>query len=71
MDGEHMSGPFTEDPTFTRDVIECYREMVRIHADDPVLGTCAICGESRCPDWRYAKARLACVGALSTEDGSA
>lgn len=64
-----MSGPFTEDPRlFTPRLIEYYRETMGIHADDPVLGACLVCKESRCPDWRFARTRLACAGELSTEE---
>jgi len=69
-----MSGPFTEEPTpLSARLIEYYRRVMTVHADDPVLRACLVCKRSRCPDWRYARTRLVCAGAplVHDEDGRA
>ncbi len=35
-----------------------YRDVVAIHADDPVVGACLVCRVPHCEDWRSASERL-------------
>jgi len=39
-------------------LIGYYRDVVAVHADDPVVGACLICRASKCEDWRQAFERL-------------
>ena len=42
----------------SRRLVAYYREVVALHADDPVVGACLVCRVSRCKDWRHATDRL-------------
>jgi hypothetical protein len=41
-----------------------YRDVLTIHANDPVRGECRICRRPGCPDWRNAYDQLAFSGEL-------
>jgi len=63
-----MSGAFTEDPRLAVDeLVPLYRDVLAAHADDPDLGWCLICEQSRCESWRSAYSRLFRAGELRGE----
>ena len=39
-------------------LIAYYRQVAATHANDPIIGLCLLCKESRCGDWRSATERL-------------
>jgi hypothetical protein len=66
-----VSGSYGGDPRpFTPSLVQHFRDLLAIHADDPVLGACLLCKEIRCRDWRYAWAQLAAAGELTAADTS-
>ncbi|MFC7481509.1 hypothetical protein ACFQX7_17740 [Luedemannella flava] len=46
----------------TPELADHYRRMLRVHADDPVTGTCPVCRRSRCEDFHFARTQLVCAG---------
>ena len=46
------------------DLIQHFRDLLAIHADDPSLGACPVCLETRCWDWRQAWEQLTGAGEL-------
>lgn len=66
-----LSGPFAGDPRpLSPTLVQHFRDLLAIHADDAVLGCCPLCKETRCQDWRYAAAQLAAAGELTAADGA-
>jgi hypothetical protein len=58
-----VSGPHVEELTpLSAQLLAYYRDMVAVHADEPVNDKCAICHVHRCQDWRFARERLMCAG---------
>ncbi|SDY23616.1 hypothetical protein SAMN05444365_1011153 [Micromonospora pattaloongensis] len=68
-----MSPAPPADRPLSPELVQHYRDVVRIHADDPVIGACPVCLRSRCRDWRYAREALISAGefAAGPEDADA
>jgi hypothetical protein len=43
------------------------RDVLVVHANDPVAGVCCVCEVVNCPDWRDAYDRLAAANELMAE----
>lgn len=53
------SDPYEDERTPLSDRLAAYyRDVIALHADDPVVGACLVCRTSRCEDWRSASDRL-------------
>jgi hypothetical protein len=58
-----MPGPLQDEPvSLSVRLVGYYREALRVHTNDAVLGVCPICQIDRCQDWRFAWERLVCAG---------
>jgi hypothetical protein len=59
-----------DDPGLSPELVQHYRDMLRVHADDPSLGACPVCRRSRCRDWRHAHDVLTEAGQLPADNPS-
>ncbi|OJF10734.1 hypothetical protein EDD30_0879 [Couchioplanes caeruleus] len=56
-----------EPVSLTDRLLSYYRDVVAMHADDPVIGACLVCRVPRCEDWRFASERLFAPAAREAE----
>lgn len=60
-----LSGPYSGDPVeLSPDQMAHYRDLLAAHADDPLLGACPTCRQTRCREWRHAWVALTSAGEL-------
>jgi hypothetical protein len=60
-----MSGPNGGEPrSLSVELAQHYSDLLLVHADDPVLGACPVCLETRCAEWRYTFAQLVSAGEM-------
>ncbi len=47
------------------ELVEHYRYLLAVHANEPATGLCPLCQQASCPGWRAAFEQLTGAGALS------
>jgi hypothetical protein len=60
-------GAFFEPAAISAELVAHYWQVMLAHGDDPSLGACVTCKQTRCAEWRWMRNQLLSAGLLDRD----